>query len=111
MRNKIYIFCTLLPLISHQTLANEHQETAEAMELNVAQAAYCVCLCCEGDTGVCKRPDILPDDYSCDPDKCSQSLCKDWKEAKCRKDCYCSQCIDKLQVNDYRCATFKDPPF
>merc|ERR1712003_128705 len=55
-----------------------------------------------------KRPDILPADYSCDTSKCQPSLCKNWKDAKCRKDCYCQQCHDQLNINDYRCATYKE---
>lgn len=79
----------------------------DAAQLNIAQAAYCVCMCCEGDTGVCKRPDILPLDFMCDMSRCNQNLCQNWKQAKCRKDCYCMKCKSVLSINDYRCVTFK----
>lgn len=100
-------FAIIILALARQSAVNG-ESTAEAMELNVAQAAYCVCLCCEGDTGVCARPEILPSDYACDMDKCKPELCKNWKTAKCRKDCYCKKCKDTLEVNDYRCVTFKE---
>lgn len=79
----------------------------DAALLNVASAAYCVCLCCEGDTGVCKRPEVLPVDFECDMSRCQGELCANWKDAKCRKDCYCMKCRNDLPINDYRCATYK----
>ena len=79
----------------------------DAALLNVASAAYCVCLCCEGDTGVCKKPEVLPDDYECDMSRCQGELCTNWKDAKCRKDCYCMKCRNDLPITDYRCATYK----
>ena len=94
-------------LLSISTLLTKISAENDAALLNVASAAYCVCLCCEGDTGVCKRPDVLPIDFECDMSRCQPELCTNWKDAKCRKDCYCMKCKNDLAINDYRCATYK----
>lgn len=73
------------------------------------RTAYCACRCCEKNKECYRHPDI-PAMFKCSESNCNEKFCDAWDNAKCAKSCFCENCKDKIDKDDYRCLSHTGVP-
>nr|CAB3262721.1 uncharacterized protein LOC100182280 [Phallusia mammillata] len=72
--------------------------------------AFCACKCCDDRPDLCHMHEKIKN-LECTPDQCTESLCRHWKDAKCKSGCFCQKCQGALLSRDeYKCALYNGVP-